>query len=68
MKNTNPILLFRHNSVEEGSNYLATYSMKTGLHTAINCNGDYQSGKIIHTNSIQTKSREAIDTAEFSEL
>jgi hypothetical protein len=60
MKSNNPILLFRNLDAENEDAMDLTYNLHTGLHgSAVS---DF------FTNSMQTKSREAIDTIEYSEL
>lgn len=64
MKNTDPILIFRDRSLEYDQSSTLTYNLFTGLHN--NNESGYMSSEF--TNSMQTKSREAIDTVENSEL
>jgi hypothetical protein len=66
MKNTNPILLFRNVVFEYPESKSAIYNYASGLHnrTPGNDSGDIRPE---FTNSMQTKTREAIDTVENSE-
>ncbi|RCH56800.1 hypothetical protein DJ568_02790 [Mucilaginibacter hurinus] len=64
MKSTDPILIFRARALECGQETNITYDLFTGLHDQ-GVNGNLSSE---FTNSMQTKTREAIDTVENSEL
>jgi hypothetical protein len=64
MKSNNPILFFRNMDAESEEAMSLTYNIHTGLHGS--SDPDHQ--QLVFTNSMQTKSREAIDTIEYSEI
>jgi hypothetical protein len=66
MKNNNPILLFRRISEEVERTVSVTYSLKEGIHSAVSGATSLSYVPVL-TNSMQTKTREAIDTVEYCE-
>jgi hypothetical protein len=66
MKNNNPILSYRGITEEVEQTGALTYSLIEGIHSLVSAESS-QSGLPVFTNSMQTKSREAIDTLEYCE-